>query len=166
MTKTDIERIVDERLAEMRKQMIEELQEQVESNHDSKTIWDLSVGDKAEYYRLYSDGDVAKLSFDSYYDEKSREAGNAFLTKEEAELELERRKIEAIMKKYSSPFVDGKINYFLEYNHESEAIDVDYYCTVNNSIPYFESEDIAKKVINEIGGDRLKKYWFRVKDDE
>lgn len=158
MTKTDIERMVDERLVEMRKQMIEELQEQIDNNDNPKTIWDLSVGDKAEYYRVYSDGDVTKLSFDSYYDEKSREAGSAFLTRKEAEFEAERRKIEAIMRKYSRPFADNKTNYFLAYNHESEVIDVDYYWIINNGLHYFESEGIAQKVIDEIGEDRLKKY--------
>lgn len=166
MTKTDIERIVDERLAEMRKQMIEELQGQVESEDNPKTIWDLKIEDGEGYYRLFGDGDINKLVFNTDNGECTRDMGNAFLTREEAEFEREKRKIESIMRKYSRPFEEGEVNYFLAYNHESEAIDVDYYWSINNGLPYFESEEIVQKVIDEIGEDRLRKYWFGVADDE
>ena len=39
---------------------------------------------------------------------------------------------------------------------------IDIYYSVSDGIPYFESEEIALKVIDEIGKDKLKKYWFRV----
>jgi len=78
MTKTDIERIVDERLAEMRKQMIEELQGQVESEDKSKAIWDLNIEDGETYYRLFGDGDIDRLVFNADNDERARVIGNDF----------------------------------------------------------------------------------------
>ena len=164
MTKIEVERMVDERLAKMKKQMMEELQGQI--NDNPKTIWDLSIGDRAKYYYLYSNGDVAKLYFDSCYDEKSREAGSAFLTREEAEFEAERRKIEAIMRKYSRPFKYREYNYYIKYNHDDDTLRIGSCEVISSGEPYFESREIARKAINEIGEDRLKKYWFRVEDDE
>lgn len=53
-------------------------------------------------------------------------------------------------------------NYVLVYNHSSKTTVVDCYGFMDCSSPCFESEEIAQKVINEIGEDRLKKYWFGV----
>lgn len=94
---------------------------------------------------------------------KKRDMGNAFLTREEAEFELERRKIEAIMKKHSRPFKYEEDNWYIEYSHYSKHISIDALSEYDCGIIYFESEEIARDVINKIGEDRLKKYWFRVK---
>lgn len=166
MSKTDIERIVDEKLAEMRKQMIEELQGQVESEDRLKTIWDLNARDGEKYYRLYGDGRIYRLSFDSYIDEDIRDIGNAFLTEEEAEFELERKKIETTMRKYSRPFKCSENNYYIEYDHIVKHINIDFLHTYNWGVPYFESEEVAQMAVDEIGRDRLVEYWFRVQDDK
>ena len=86
------------------------------------------------------------------------------MTREEAEFELERRKIEAIMKKYSRPFKYDEYNYYIEYYQNDNKLDISFYNTIRNGVPYFESEEIAQKVIDEIGEDRLIKYWFGVKE--
>lgn len=156
----DIRKLIDDNWDEIKELIIEK----VEAEQKPNTIWDLSVGDKAEYYRLYSEGDVAKLSFDSYYDKKSREAGNAFLTEEEAKFELERRKIEAIMMKHGRPFKYGEYDYCIEYSHNNNTLSIFRYSATSFGIPYFETKEIAQQVINEIGEDRLKKYWFGVKE--
>ncbi len=156
----DIRKLIDDNWEDIK----ELIAQKAEAEQKPKTIWDLSVGDKAEYYRLYSDGDVTKLSFDSYYDEKSREAGNAFLTEEEAKFECERRSIEAIMRKYSKPFKFNKHNYCLVYSHYNESVNIESYGVFNCGVPCFETKEIAQQVINEIGEDRLKKYWFGVKE--
>ena len=162
MVKTDIERIVDERLAEMRRQMIEELQGQVESEDNSKTVWDLKIEDEERYYRLFGDGDIDRLIFNADNDERARDIGNAFLTFEEADFERERRKIEAIMRKYSRPFEYEEENYYICYDYVYDSIEVRTNYTIVDRNPYFESEEIALKVIEEIGEDRLKKYWFGI----
>ncbi len=154
----EIRKLIDDNWEDI-KTLIVEI---AEVEQKSKTIWDLSVGDKAEYYRLYSDGDVAKLSFDSYYDEKSREVGNAFLTEEEAKFEAERRKIEAIIRKYSRAFKVGEENWCIMYYHDEKDFSVITYSVADYGIPYFESKEMIKKAIDEIGDDRLKKYWFGV----
>lgn len=140
----------------------EELQGQIDNNDKPKIIWDLNIEDGERYYRLFGDGDIDRLVFNADNDERARDIGNAFLTFEEAELEKERRKIEAIMKKYSRPFTICKRNYYIYYDYGMDKVIIDKYYSVSDGIPYFESEEIAQKVIDEIGKDKLKKYWFRV----
>ncbi|MGP1540844.1 hypothetical protein [Peptostreptococcus stomatis] len=168
---TDIEKYINSKLEEFEKELDKKreefrqsLNEEVAQMTKSKTIWDLKTKDEEEYYRLYHNGAIILCAFSSSIDRLFRYLGNAFLTKEEAELERERRKIEAIMRKYSRPSADGKNNYFLVCGHDSKAIDIDYFWNVDYGIPCFESVEIAQKVINEIGEDRLKKYWFGVEE--
>ena len=138
----------------------EELQEQIPDK--PKTIWDLRkvVGEK--YYYLSLDGIIGESCFNSRCDESIRALGNAFLEKEKAEFEKERRKVETIMRRYARPFKHEEDNWYIEYSHTSKHIGIDALYEYDCGITYFESEEIAQKVIDEIGEDKLKKYWFRV----
>ena len=162
----DIEKYVIERTEAFKKELNEEVKQMItEANQGQvKSIWDLKIADRETYYRIYGDGDIDKLFFSSDNDEQARDIGNAFLTREEADFELERRKIEAIMRKYSRPFEDGKTNYFLVCNRGGKTTGIDYYWSIDCGVPYFESEEIAQKVIDEIGEDKLIKHWFRIKE--
>lgn len=162
----DIKKYVIERTEEFKKELNEEVKQMIKEADQGqvKSIWDLKKADRETYYRIYGDGDIYKLFFSSDNDEQARDIGNAFLTREEADFELERRKIEAIMRKYSRPFEDGKTNYFLVCNRGGKTAEIDYYWSIDCGVPYFESEEIAQKVIDEIGEDRLIKHWFRIKE--
>ena len=138
----------------------EELQEQIPDK--PKTIWDLEIENAEYYYYIPTYGQVCQGVFNNTYDEWARDRGNAFLTLEEAEFELERRKIEAIMKRYSRPFKHEEDNWYIECSHASKHIGIDALCEYDCGIIYFESEEITQKVIDEIGENKLKKYWFRV----
>lgn len=130
--------------------------------NNSKTIWDLKIENSKEYYHLNWEGGVVRGAFNHNIDKQAREIGNAFLTKEEAEFELERRKVEAVMRKYSSPYVEDEENYCILYLHDEKRVDIGYYSVTDYGIPHFKTEEIAQKVIDEIGRDRLKKHWFGV----
>jgi hypothetical protein len=161
MLKADMEKYINKRTEAFKKELSEEVKQMInEANQGQvKSVWELKHNDKC--YALYGDGDIVEYEFRQAL-EAFRESGNAFLTKEEAELEREKRKIGAVMRKYSRPFADGKINYFLACGRDSKAIYIDYSWNLDYGIPCFESEEIAQKVIDEIGKDRLKKYWFGV----
>lgn len=59
-----------------------------------KTIWDIKKGQK--YYCIMRDGKICRLVWENKrIDELYREYFNAFLTLEEAEVELEARKKKA-----------------------------------------------------------------------
>lgn len=141
---------------------IENLQALLEDIKDRpKNIWNLDINDEKEYYRLHLDGSIEQGVFGIHYDECIRIMGSAFLTMEEAIFERERRKVESIMKKYSRPFKYDEDNWHIEYSYSSKRIGIDSLYEYDYGIIYFESEEIARDVINKIGEDRLKKYWFR-----
>lgn len=124
MLSEKIEKYASERIEEFKKELDEEVKQMIkEANQGQvKSVWDLKKEDGEDYYRLYSDGDIERVVFYNDYDKQARDIGNAFLTKEEAEFEKERRMIGAVMRKYSRPFADGKINYFLACGRDSKAI--------------------------------------------
>lgn len=161
----DIEKYVIKRTEEFKKELNEEVKQMIkEANQGQvKSIWDLKKGDEEKYYRLYSNGVIVLTDFSSSIDRLFRYMGNAFLTIEEAEFTRERRKIEAIMRKYSKPFKYGESDYCIEYYHNNNTLNICRYSAINYGIPYFKTIEIAEKVIEEIGEDRLKKYWFGVK---
>lgn len=100
-------------------------------------------------------------TFSAKCDEDARDMGNAFLTREEAEFERERKKVETILRKYSSPFEWGGNNYCLCL-YSRTSIRSGLNSVYNYGLPCFKSEEIVQKVIDEIGEDRLIKYWFGV----
>lgn len=160
----EIRKLIDNNWDEIK----ELIAQKAEAEQKPKTIWDFNTNDRDSYYYIDEAGYLRPDWFDEGYFEIRRDLGNAFLTEEEAEFELERRTIEAIMRKYSRPFkncnpVDpDDANYCIEHNINNNALKIGSYRSVNLGVLYFESEEIAWKVINEIGEDRLKKYWFGV----
>lgn len=119
--------------------------------------------EEERYWWIDEEGYVDWAAWCGYTDDERRlSIGNVFKTEKEAEFEVERLKILAIMKKYSRPIDKNKENWIMYYCEDMRKIK--YYTTRNYNCgtPCFESEEIAQKVINEIGEDRLKKYYFRV----
>ena len=153
----DIRKLIDDNWEDIKALVIEK----VEAEQKPKTIWDLKKEDGERYYYITLYGGVCDGIFNTGYDEDARDGGNAFLTREEAEFELERRTIEAILRKYSRPFKNGMNNYCIFF-YACESIRVGTLWAFNSGIPCFETKEIAQKIIDEIGEDRLKKYWFGV----
>lgn len=130
-----------------------------------KTIWNLEPGEI--YYYISAIGDVCSILWiGNDFDEARIEFSNAFLTKEEAEFELERKNCEDIMLKYGRrTFKHNKKNYFILFDYSEASVAIDY-CFTNfaQGCIYFDSEELVQIAINEIGVERLKKYIFRVEE--
>lgn len=154
----DIRKLIDDNWEDIK----ELIAKKAEAEQKPKTIWDLKIEDGERYYYIPIYGAVCEGTFNTAYDEWARGRGNAFLTREEAEFELERRKIEATIRKHSKPFEAGKPNHVIVYNHSSKTMIVDCYRFIDCGLPCFESREIAQKAIDEIGKNRLKKYWFGI----
>ena len=132
-----------------------------------KSVWDLQNGDT--YYVVdYNDMNAFKIVF--YNDEidlNRRELGNCFLTKEEAECELERVKIEAEMIRLGGrrKFNRGKDNYYITYDHKTRNL---AYLNRNwmhsQGIIFFDTYVDVDKAVKAIGEDRIKKYLFGVEE--
>ena len=128
-----------------------------------KTVWDLKIGDR--YWFLDSYGTVRDCVLgNGVIDNGRRAIGNCFLTREEAEFEVERRKIEAILLKYGKrEFKYDKRNYCFFYDHEDKLIrkTIVNVCQ-SQGIIYFDTEKLCQKAIDEAGKDNIKKYIFGV----
>lgn len=139
--------------------------------HKPKSVWDLKEDDEYYYIDICGDFDITTFGVGSYWlDKKMIEIGNVFLTREEAEHEVERRKCEAILLKYGTrdmmSFGDGNKSKYCIYlnNFLNKIIFDDSYCVQSQGTIYFESKELAQKAIDEVGEDRLKKYVFNVKE--
>ena len=134
----------------------------------SNSVWELE--ECQIYWYIKTLGEVDCLSWkDISFDRTMRNVGNIFLTKLEAEFELERRKIEAILLKYGTRDMlslgdENVKKYHIIYNHESDDLFVMVVtrCTSQGSI-YFATEELSERVIDKIGKEKLKKYCFYVK---
>lgn len=132
----------------------------------SKTVWDLKDGDR--YFVVYLTGEIGDIKFsDCQNDCCVVSNGNAFLAKEEAEQDIERRKVETLLLKYGGRrwFKNHKPNWFIALENEVEDNPHTYNAT---SIPkqgaiYFDSEEAVEKAIEEIGEERIKKALFEVR---
>nr|DAW62071.1 MAG TPA: protein of unknown function (DUF4751) [Caudoviricetes sp.] len=129
-----------------------------------KTVWDLKDGDEYWHISTINNNNNYATWNGNAWDLAIRENGNAFLTYDEAKFELERRKCEAIMLKYGRrTFKYEDDNYFirLDYDNKKVFVEVRSACQFQGSI-HFDTEELAKRAIDEIGEERLKKYIFRV----
>lgn len=126
-----------------------------------KTVWELQNGDT--YYVISGYGEVLETTWKYNIDSNSRKIGNAFLTKEEAEFEVERRKVETEMLRLGGrrKFKFNGDNYGI-YFCEGASNVVLCHCTLYQGLIYFDSIEATDNAIKTIGEDRLRKYIFGV----
>lgn len=130
-----------------------------------KTVWDLTVGDTQ--YNINPHGIVVPLLWDGGFGDTSRrDFGSVFLTKEEAEQALERRKVEALLLKHGGRrwFKEDTPNYFIRVHENGLWLTSDWtnHSPIQGTI-YFDTKKQAEKAISEIGEDRIKKALFEVR---
>ena len=130
----------------------------------SKSIWGLQKGDT--YYAInYSEMTVHSIEFcNDEYDLNNMELRNCFLTKNEAESELERVKIEAEMLTLGGrrKFDSDHDNYGICYR---DGISIVFCCCTMYQGPiYFDTRYEAENAIKKIGKDRIEKYIFQVEE--
>lgn len=156
----EIEKYISDEVEKFRNELTRKVDSMLEKENKPKTVWDIEKGDV--YYTVHPK-DIVCYEFNGMdFDIEARENGNMFLTREEAQFEVERRKIEAIMRKYSRPFEEEKNNYFIYYDHCVKVILTSCWRNYDFGVYYFKTKEIAQKVIDEVGEERLKKYWFKV----
>ena len=129
-----------------------------------KTIWDLEKGN--EYF--YCCGNKVYQAYwcnNEYYDQLRIIVGNIFLTKEEAEKEVERREVEALLLKNGGRrLFDGyNHNYHIGLDDYEKHLKVYILMTPTQGTIYFDTKAQAEKAISEIGEERIKKVLFEVK---
>lgn len=142
------------------------------ANKPKNKVWKPEKGEK--YYYSYSDGSIYYDSNLSSNIHKNRYAiGNCFKTKEEAEFALERQKVITELKRFALEHNEEEIDwsninqnkYYLYFHHDKNytCISACTYYQYTQCI-YYTSIEIARAAIQEIGEERLKKYYFEVKE--
>ena len=122
------------------------------------------------YYYFSSEGYTEQASwYDCQGDEDSYAIGNCFKTKKEVEFEVEKLRVITELKRFAKEHNDPAMRpcWLLRYDNVcsfSSVIGVGTYNYGAAIIPAFTSESIAMKAVDVIGKDRLKKYYFGVKD--
>ena len=96
--------------------------------------------------------------------------GNVFLTEEDAKFAIERLKVIAELKKYAKEFSDeewkdNKIQkYYIIYQYSGDYIKSILTYTSKENVLYFESKEKIQEAIDAVGEDRIKKYYFGVRE--
>lgn len=133
-----------------------------------KTVWDLQNGDKCCFIDDCGTVLSGTWSNNSYYAIECRQTGNVFLTEEEAENDVERRKIENEMLHLGGrrEFKNGENNYYIVCDFDSSHFAI---CVFNNKSDgfapmtiYFDSAKECRNAIETIGEYRIKRYIFGV----
>lgn len=125
-----------------------------------------------DYYAISSDGEIDSCSW--YADDVDvgrYSLGNVYKTCKEAEFEVERRKVETELRKYiyehgggDGEYVMGEKNLCIEYDTLNECICVAMAREFIRAEIYSQAKaEVLWAAIHEIGEDRIKKYYLRVK---
>ena len=141
------------------KQRIAELEKQAKEEREFPQFGD-------DYWYVDSDTEVMDTaSYDGEYDQGRLSIGNVFKTKEQAEFQVEKLKVEAELRKFSRPFKYGDWNFEILWNNHENNIELDWSgYVVRQSVIYFESGEVAEKAIEAVGKERIKKYIFGMED--
>lgn len=120
--------------------------------------------DGDEYWIIESTGEIDNGTWEGNdIDNEFLAVGNVFKTREQAEFAVEKLKVEAELRKYSTPYACGE-SFTLNYHIKSK-------CLVNVGADnnykdmggfYFKSNDKINEAIRTVGVDRIKKYIFGV----
>ena len=134
-----------------------------------KSVWDLKYGDR--YFFLTASGMVERGTWTNDSSDFNRQRiGNTFLTVEDAEFAKERLKVIAELKKYAKEFSDEEWKdnktqkYYIVYRYSGDYIRSILTYTSKDSVLYFESPEKIQEAIDAVGEDRIKKYYFGVRE--
>lgn len=135
--------------------------------------WKPKKGNK--YYYIGSAGSIFNYDCrEDILDVAHLNIGNYFKTEEDAKHMVEKFKVIRELQKFANENNEGEIDwknfnqckYYLVYDTKDEDLYVDYtvYCKREPFNIYFTSSKIAKRAIEAVGEDRIKKYYFNVED--
>lgn len=143
-----------------------ETDKEEQKKKETKNHWKPITSEK--YFFTYSNGDVDSVIWTKNKADKGRYGlRNVFRTKEEAEFEVERRKIMAELQNYADEH-NGEIAHpsyafwlVLDEDDMSITVENDSFLPPVGTV-LFSNGDIAYDAIETIGEDRILKYMFRV----
>lgn len=160
--KAEIEEIKNEYLKQLEE--VKAKIESLESEGETDNRWKPRLGE--DYWWVNTYGKVCDDKWSNFnFENDIFNHTDISPTEEQAEFDAERKRIRRELMKYSRTFVPGTINWTFDYNYYDKTIR--YWNFKYRCYPiafYFESQEMAEKAIEEVGGDRIKKYLFGVED--
>lgn len=140
---------------------------------DKKQWWEPK--NKDLYWYISNDGEIHSWNFNKKFNTSSLNFGNCFQTKKQAKFMVEKLKVIHELEKFAYENNVGKTKwstydlnkYTIIFNHKSHKLEIDVW-TISQDNPFnvfFTSKELAKKAIETIGEDRIKKYYFGVEDE-
>lgn len=146
---------------------LEEIKAKIEelygSEEETDNRWKPKMGE--DYWWVDADGEVYRDEWgDTEFENNLFNHTDIFPTEKQAEFDSECKRIRRELMKCGKNFVPNQYNWAIHYNYRDKAIGywVSTLCFHPFDI-YFESEEMAKKAVKEVGEDRIKKYLFGVK---
>ncbi len=164
MTKEEIKK----QIAEC-EEKLKSLREELDKTKCGGKRWKPAMGER--YYCLNSDGSISNNRFGWENSLMAYLHGNCFKTREEAEFEVERRKVIAELSDYAEgddAVWDGDTQHWYIYFNTYSILKTASYksCSAMKlGTLYFRSEEAAKAAVKAVGEDRVKKYYLRIKED-
>ena len=140
---------------------IKELSDEIEKLKAEKENepWKPKCGDN--YWAISHTGYVVRVRWmDDDVEDDMYAIGNVFRTNEEAEFRAEQLKVEAELRRFARPFDEDERNWAIIFDVDEKKIIIDNECSYQSCNIHFASEEIAKKAIDTVGEDRIKKYYF------
>ena len=117
------------------------------------------------YYFMNSMGIVLADTWGGgYIDDDRLKMGSVSKTKTDAEFKIEKQKVETELRLFSKNFEYGAENWFIYFDHENDWIASISVASCQYTPIIFESEEQAKKAVEFVGEERIKKYYFGVED--
>ena len=141
---------------------------------DKKTWWEPKFDETYWSVKPWS-GAVRTCYNEAKADETAKSMGFCFQTEEQAEFMFEKLKVIHELEKFAFENNEEEIDwnnenqekYIITFNHITQDCGINLW-RVSRSNPfnvYFTSEELARKAIETIGEDRIKKYYFGVNEN-
>ena len=161
--KIDIEQVKNQYIKQLEelKAKIEELEQETQED-ETDNRWKPKLGQ--EYWWVDTNGDIySDRCTDTVFEKDIFKCSGVFPNVVQAEYERECRRIRRTLMKYGKNFDPGNDNWAFNYNYRDKIFG--YWNSKYSCHPfaiYFESEEMAKKAVEEVGENRIKKYLFRI----
>ena len=129
-----------------------------------KSVWELKEGDKFTSIDVFGKT-IENCTWEyNLFDAEMRKVGNVFLTQEDAESDVERRKVETLLLRHGGRrwFKKAPLKNFYIWLHKGRVIVSADSCPAQGTI-YFDSREQAEKAIAEIGETYIKNILFEVR---
>lgn len=144
------------------KQRISELEKQVEQEEEFPQDGD-------DYWYINPLGIIMRdkwSSFSFVSEVYMAEIGNVFQTEQQAQFAIEKLKVEAELRNFSTKYQPYAELYTISFfhNNSQKVITITANQAFQDITFYFESEEKAKQAIESVGEERIKKYIFGLRE--